>query len=78
MTRCSLRRLGPAVNREMAKIKPAGPRYYSGSTAASAIDALAMILTGERDYFTLGPQAHAAQGSQTESGERSKWPCGDW
>ena len=49
-----------AVIAEMAKMKPAGPLYYSGSTVVAAIDALALMLTGERDYFAL--KAHSAGG----------------
>lgn len=48
--------LGPcraAIITEMARMKPAGPLYYSGATVIAAIDALALMLTGERDYFAL-------------------------
>lgn len=50
--------LGPcrcrsAVISQMARAKPAGPLYYSGATVIAAIDALALMLTGERDYFAL-------------------------
>jgi hypothetical protein len=41
------------VTREMATMKAAGPLYYSGSTVVAAIDALALMLTGQRDYFAL-------------------------
>jgi hypothetical protein len=44
-----------AVIREMARMKVAGPLYYSGSMVVAAIDALALMLTGERDYFSLRP-----------------------
>ena len=42
-----------AVIREMTRMKVGGPLYYSGSTVVAAIDALALMLTGERDYFAL-------------------------
>ena len=53
-----------AVIREMAKMKAGGPLYYSGSTVVAAIDALALMLTGERDYFSLTP--HSTGGSKPE------------
>lgn len=53
-----------AVIHEMARMKPAGPLYYSGSTVLAAIDALALMLTGERDYFSL--RAHSIGGSKPE------------
>jgi len=34
-------------------MKVAGPLYYSSSTVIAAIDALALMLTGQRDYFAL-------------------------
>jgi len=46
-----------AVIAEMTKMKPAGPLYYSGSTVVAAIDALALMLMGERDYFALRPHS---------------------
>jgi len=42
-------------------MKPAGPLYYSGSTVLTAIDALALMLTGQRDYFAL--KGHSTSGS---------------
>jgi hypothetical protein len=42
-----------AVIREMTRMKAGGPLYYSGSTVAAAIDAPALMLTGERDYLAL-------------------------
>jgi hypothetical protein len=45
-------------------MKVAGLLYYSGSTVAAAIDALALMLTGERDYFSLG--THIIGGSKPE------------
>jgi hypothetical protein len=48
----------------MAKMKAAGPLYYSGATVVAAIDALALMLTGERDYFSLRP--HSIGGSKPE------------
>ena len=53
-----------AVIREMTKMKPAGPLYYSGCTVVAAIDALALMLTGERDYFAI--KAHSVGGAKTE------------
>jgi hypothetical protein len=52
--------LGPcrsAIIGQMARAKPAGPLYYSGATVIAAIDALALMLTGERDYFALRPHS---------------------
>ena len=52
--------LGPcrsSVISQMARAKPAGPLYYSGATVIAAIDALALMLTGERDYFALRPHS---------------------
>jgi hypothetical protein len=52
-----------AVIAEMVKMKPAGPLYYSGSTVVAAIDSLALMLTGERDYFAF--KAHSASGTKS-------------
>jgi hypothetical protein len=48
----------------MTRMKAAGPLYYSGSTVVAAIDALALMLTGERDYFSLRP--HSIGGAKPE------------
>jgi hypothetical protein len=53
-----------AVIAEMTRMKAAGPLYYSGSTVVAAIDALALMLTGERDYFSL--RAHSIGGSKPD------------
>jgi hypothetical protein len=45
-------------------MKVAGPLYYSGSTVVAAIDALALMLTGELDYFSI--RAHSIGGSKPE------------
>jgi hypothetical protein len=37
----------------MTRMKPAGPLYYSASAVLSAIDGLALMLTGDRAYFHL-------------------------
>lgn len=60
--------LGPcrsAVISQMTRAKPAGPLYYSGATVIAAIDALALMVTGERDYFALRP--HSVGGSPNPS-----------
>jgi hypothetical protein len=41
------------ITREMATMKVPGPLYYSASAVVAAIDALALMLTGQRDYFQL-------------------------
>ena len=46
----------------MATMKAAGPLYYSSATVVAAIDALALMLTGERDYFSV--KAHSVGGSK--------------
>ena len=51
-----------AVIRELMRMKVGGPLYYSASTVLAAIDALALMLTGERDYFAL--KAHSIGGSK--------------
>jgi hypothetical protein len=51
-----------AVIQEMTKMKPAGPLYYSASTVLAAIDALALMLTGQRDYFAL--KGHSVGGAR--------------
>jgi hypothetical protein len=55
------------VIHEMTRMKPAGPLYYSGSTVLAAIDALALMLTGQRDYFAL--KAHSVGGRGDHSQE---------
>lgn len=49
---------------EMTRMKVAGSLYYSGSTVVAAIDALALMLTGQRDYFAL--KGHSIGGSKPE------------
>jgi hypothetical protein len=51
-----------AVIHEMTRMKPVGPLYYSGSTVVAAIDAHALMLTGQRDYFAL--EAHSVGGAR--------------
>ena len=53
-----------AVIHEMTRMTVAGPLYYSGSTVVAAIDALALMLTGERHYFSL--RAHSIGGPKPE------------
>jgi hypothetical protein len=48
------------VTREMATMKAAGPLYHSAATVVAAIDALALMLTGQRDYFALKPYSIGA------------------
>ena len=45
------------VTQEMATMKAAEPLYYSAATVVAAIDALALMLTGQRDYFALTPHS---------------------
>jgi hypothetical protein len=42
-----------AVIEAMGQMKVTGPLYYSASTVIAAIDALALMLTGQRSYFDL-------------------------
>jgi hypothetical protein len=61
-----LRALGEcrvAVIGQMTRMKVAGPLYYSGSTVVAATDALALMLTGERDYFAL--KGHSIGGAKS-------------
>ena len=41
------------ITREMARMEVNGPIYYSASSVLAAIDGLALMLTGRRDYFHL-------------------------
>jgi hypothetical protein len=41
------------------KMKIGGPLYYSASSVIAAIDGLALLLSGERDYFHL--KGHGGQ-----------------
>jgi hypothetical protein len=45
----------------MATMEAAGPLYYSAATVVAAIDALALMLTGQRDYFAL--KRHSTSGA---------------
>ncbi len=60
-----------AVLRASIKMAINGPLYYSAATVVSAIDGLAMLLTGERDHFHL--QGHggvpSSEAERPESGE---------
>ena len=42
-----------AITREMARMQIDGPLYYSASAVVAAIDGLALMLTGQREYFHL-------------------------
>ncbi|WP_442754252.1 cupin domain-containing protein [Methylocystis sp. JAN1] len=42
-----------SITREQARMEVCGPLYYSSSTVVAAIDGLALMLTGRRDYFHL-------------------------
>ncbi len=47
------------ITREQARMEISGPLYFSSSTVLAAIDGLALMLTGRRDYFHLtGHGAH--------------------
>ncbi len=41
------------ITREQARMEISGPLYFSSSTVLAAIDGLALMLTGRRDYFHL-------------------------
>jgi cupin 2 domain-containing protein len=41
------------ITREQARMEVCGPLYYSSSTVVAAIDGLALMLTGKRNYFHL-------------------------
>ena len=41
------------ITREQARMEVCGPLYHSSSTVVAAIDGLALMLTGRRDYFHL-------------------------
>lgn len=60
-----------AVLRASIKMTINGPFYYSAATVVSAIDGLALLLTGERDYFHL--QGHggtpASEAKRADNGE---------
>jgi cupin 2 domain-containing protein len=41
------------LTREQSRMEVCGPLYHSSSTVVAAIDSLALMLTGRRDYFHL-------------------------
>jgi cupin 2 domain-containing protein len=41
------------MTREQSRMEVCGPLYHSSSTVVAAIDGLALMLTGRRDYFHL-------------------------
>ncbi|WP_363352342.1 cupin domain-containing protein [Methylocystis echinoides] len=41
------------ITREQSRMEICGPLYHSSSTVVAAIDGLALMLTGRRDYFHL-------------------------
>jgi cupin 2 domain-containing protein len=41
------------ITREQSRMEVCGPLYHSSSTVVAAIDGLALMLTGRRDYFHL-------------------------
>jgi hypothetical protein len=47
----------------MARMEVSGPLYYSAATVVAAIDGLALMLTGQRDYFHL--TGHGGSGAAT-------------
>lgn len=46
-----LRACRAAVIREQTRMRVGGPLYYSGQTVVVAIDGLALMLTGNGNYF---------------------------
>ncbi|TDX61904.1 hypothetical protein EDE12_1125 [Methylosinus sp. sav-2] len=46
-----LRACREAVVREQTRMRVSGPLYYAGATVIAAIDALALMLTGNGQYF---------------------------
>jgi hypothetical protein len=42
-----------AITREMTRMQINGPLYCSASAVLAAIDGLALMLTGQREYFHL-------------------------
>jgi hypothetical protein len=51
-----LRTCREAVLREITRMRVSGPLYYSAQTVVAAIDGLALMLTGKRDYFAVPPR----------------------
>jgi hypothetical protein len=56
-----------AVIHAMTKMRVTGPLYYSASTVLAAIDALALMLTGQRSYFDL--RGHGGSSRARNDGE---------
>jgi hypothetical protein len=67
-----LRSIREELIKALTAVKPFGAIYHGLSMVIAAIDALAVLLTGERDYFTgLGSTAskgqQAAEATKRES-----------
>ena len=52
------------IARERARMEISGPLYFSSFTVLAAIDGLALMLTGRRDYFHLAGHG-APEGNAT-------------
>jgi hypothetical protein len=57
-----------AITREMARMQINGPLYCSASAALAAIDGLALMLTGQREYFHL--KGHGSGSGDTSAKDR--------
>ena len=59
------------ITREQSRMEVCGPLYHSSSTVVAAIDGLALMLTGRRDYFHLaGHGVHEDVGMPPQGGTR--------
>ncbi|WP_018266544.1 hypothetical protein [Methylosinus sp. LW4] len=65
-----LRACREAVIREQTRMRVGGPLYYAGETVIAAIDALALMLTGQHFYFST-PIAPSRQPKSPESSDGS-------
>ena len=68
-----------ALCRASADVKPFGAVYHGLSMVISAIDALAVLLTGERDYFAImgtgAPDGEKQSGADKLARERGETPA---
>ena len=59
-------------------VKPMGPAYHAASMVISAIDGMAVFLTGERYYFSAGgstPTDHRRGESSPIACKEEEPPC---
>lgn len=65
------------MTREQSRMEVCGPLYHSSSTVVAAIDGLALMLTGRRDYFHLAGHGVHEEMRNAATGRKAMLAAGD-